>query len=81
MKNKLISKYRQILSKSNITENLHIKLSIDTLILMCANMELELLQTCHFKSTEKTTNYIIQYVINGLGVSRWKIKKLLTLKY
>ena len=33
-------------------------------------MELELLQTCHFKSTEKTTNYIIQYVINGLGVSR-----------
>lgn len=70
MKNQLKVKYKEILNQSSITENLHIKLSIDTLILMCANMELELLQTCHFKSTEKTTNYIIQYVINGLGVSR-----------
>lgn len=70
MKNQLKAKYKEILNHSNITENLHIKLSIDTLVLMCANMEFELLQTCHFKSTEKTTNYIVQNVINGLGVSR-----------
>lgn len=66
---KLKEKYSSILNV-NLTKNLNVKISNDTLALMCANMEFELLQTCHFKSTEKTTNYIVQNILNGIGVSR-----------
>ncbi|WP_419763958.1 MAG: hypothetical protein ACNI28_09185 [Arcobacter sp.] len=68
-KQHLIQKYLTLLNDFN-NNNFNVYISINTIALMCANMEFELLQTCHFKSTEKTTNYIVQNVINGLGVSR-----------
>lgn len=66
-KEQLTSKYKSLLINFDI-KKLTLNVSLNTLALMCANIELELLQTCHYKSTEKTTSYIIQNVINSIGV-------------
>jgi hypothetical protein len=68
MKQELISKYQSILSQSNLHNNTqHIRVSIDTLALMCANLELQLLDSMPFKPTTLISQHIIQNVIEVLN--------------
>lgn len=70
MKKELKIKFKESISKSNIIENLNINISIDDLALICVNKELDLLQSCHYVSSEKTTQYIIEDSIKKLGALR-----------
>lgn len=64
-KQQLQQKFKELVKDLN-TNELPVIVSTDTLALMCATIEYDMLQTCHYQPTNITANYIIQNVINGL---------------
>jgi hypothetical protein len=72
MKEQLIKKYTAILSQSDFDEEItHLKVSLETIALMCANMELQLINSMPFKPTTLITQHIIQNIFEVLGAKRW----------